>query len=97
MRLTPAQIAMYGLLGEWLPMGMPDDQSLADRIRDGREFLVELAGLDLGYDATAWHEHLCATDDGGYCWSNKHLEFPKRISAAMSNPEWKAAIDFLSK
>jgi hypothetical protein len=57
-------------------MGMPRDQSLADRIRDGHAFLVRIAGVDLGYDPQAWHDHLRATNAGGYRWSNKHLGFP---------------------
>ena len=92
MRLTPAQCGMHGLLGRLLPMGMPRDQSLADRIRDGHAFLVRLARVDLGYDPQAWHEHLRATDAGGYRWSNKHLGFPRQIAAALSNPEWQAAV-----
>lgn len=92
MRLTPAQCAMHGLLGRLLPMGMPRDQSLAERIRDGHAFLVRIAHVDLGYDPQAWHEHLRATNAGGYRWSNEHLGFPRQIAAALSNPEWQAAV-----
>jgi hypothetical protein len=86
---------MNGLLGRLLPMGMPRDQSLADRIRDGHDFLVRIAGVDLGYDARAWHEHLRATNAGGYRWSNKHLGFPRQIAIAFANPEWQAAVALL--
>ena len=93
MRLTPAQIGMYALLGHLLPMGMDRGQPLAERIRDGREFLARLAGVDLGYDPAAWHEYLRTTNAGGYRWSNKHLGFPKRIAQATTDPEWLAAIE----
>ena len=86
---------MHGLLGHLLPMGMPRDESLADRIRSGHEFLVDLAGVDLGYDPQVWHEYLRSTGVGGYRWSNKHLGFPRRIAAAVADPEWQAAITSL--
>ena len=95
MRLTPAQIGMHGLLGQWLPMGMPRDQSLANRIRDGHVFLVRIAKIDLGYDPQAWHEYLRATNAGGYRWSNKHLGFPRLITNALANPEWQEAVTLL--
>ena len=92
MKLTPAQIGMHGLLGRLLPMGMPRDQSLADRIRDGHAFLVRIARVDLGYDPLVWHEHLRATNAGGYRWSNKHLGFPRQIARVLADPEWLAAV-----
>jgi hypothetical protein len=92
MRLTPAQIGMYALLGHRLPFAMPAEWSLADIIRHGRESLVQDAGVDLGYDPQAWHAHLVATDAGGYKWSNKHRGFPRQIAQAVANPEWQAAV-----
>jgi hypothetical protein len=71
---------------------MPRDQSLADRIRDGHDFLVRIARVDLGYDPLAWHQYLRATDAGGYRWSNKHLGFPRQIANALANLEWQAAV-----
>jgi hypothetical protein len=91
-RLTPAQIGMYKLLGRMLPFVMPHDQSLADRVRDGHDFLVRIARVDLGYDAQAWHEHLRETDAGGYRWSNKHLGFPRQIALALADPAWNEAV-----
>jgi hypothetical protein len=91
-RLTPAQIGMYALLGHRLPFCMPDDWSLADMIRHGRESLVRAAGVDFGYDPVAWHEHLRATDAGGYRWSNKHLGMPRRIALALANTEWQQTV-----
>jgi hypothetical protein len=92
MRLTPAQIGMHALLGHLLPRGMSADQPLRERIREGREFLVRLAGVDLGYDPAAWHDYLRATNDGGYRWSNKHLGMPRQIAAALTDPQWHHAV-----
>jgi hypothetical protein len=86
---------MYALLGHWLPLGFPAEWTIADRIRHGREELVDIAGVDLGYDPAAWHEHLQRTNDGGYRWSNKHLGFPRKIATAMADPEWLYAVDSL--
>jgi hypothetical protein len=90
-RLTPAQCGMHGLLGHHFPF-WGATPPLADCVRDGHAFLVHLAGVDLGYDPQAWHEHLCATDAGGYRWDNKHLRFPRQIAAALSDPDWQAAV-----
>lgn len=92
MRLTPAQIGMLSLLGEHLPFCMPDDSGMASRIREGREDLIEIAGIDFEYDLKAWHDHLKVTNAGGYRWSNIHLGMPRQIAQAMSNPEWLAAV-----
>jgi hypothetical protein len=51
MRMTPAQIAMNELLGENL--GPFPQRELGDLIRHGHEFLVKVAGVDLGYDPEA--------------------------------------------
>jgi hypothetical protein len=92
MRLTPSQIGMLNLLGEWLPFSMPDKPSLAELIKDGRKSLVNVAGTDFEYGLDAWHNHLRATNDGGYRWSNKHLGMPRRIARALADPEWQEAV-----
>ena len=97
MRLTPAQGAMCWLLGERLPMGTPDEWSLVDIIRGGHELLVDIAKVDLGYDPQKWHDHLRATNAGGYRWSNKHLGFPKQIAEALANEEWRVVVEQLSR
>ena len=97
MRLTPSQIGMCGLLGERLPMGTTDAWSLADIIRNGHDYLVVTAQVDLGYDPLKWHEHLRSTNAGGYRWSNLHLQFPKQIATALANPLWLAAVEELSR
>jgi hypothetical protein len=61
----------------------------------GHEWLVRGAGQDLGFDPSVWHEHLRASDAGGYRWSNKHLGFPRRIREARNNPAWLRVIDDL--
>jgi hypothetical protein len=89
MRLTPAQLAMTSLLGEWLPR-VPE-QTVKERIAHGRSFLVKITGEDFGLDPQRWHDHLCITDAGGYRWSNKHLGMPKRIARALNDPVWRVA------
>jgi hypothetical protein len=92
LRLTSAQIGMYGLLGVKLAPRGGRYETWVERIRDGREMLVRITGVDLGYDPQAWHEHLCASDAGGYRWSNLHLGFPREIARAVADPDWQAAI-----
>lgn len=65
---------------------------LAADIRLGRKWLVDITGEDFGYDPRAWHDHLRATDAGGYRWSNKHLGFPKRIERATNDEDWQRAV-----
>lgn len=92
LRLTPAQCGMHALLGHLLPMGMPCDQPLVDRIREGHAFLVRITCIDLGYDPQAWHEHLRTTNAGGYRWSNQHLGFPRQITLALGDAKWQEAV-----
>src|SRR5690349_13717098 len=90
MRFTPAQIGMLQLLGARLPMS--PEQSIEGRIRSGHTFLVELTGQDFGFAPEPWHDHLRATNAGGYRWSNKHLGIPRRITTARANADWQQAI-----
>jgi hypothetical protein len=92
MRLTPAQIGMYALLGHRLPFCTPAEWALADIIRHGRKSLTLDAGADFEYDPMAWHEHLVATNAGGYRWSNMHRGFPRRIALALADQEWQQAV-----
>lgn len=89
-RLTPAQLGMTALLGGFA--GRRTRGDLAAEIRQGRDLLVSITGVDFGYDPCAWHEHLVATDAGGYRWSNKHLGFPTQIKRAAKNMDWERAI-----
>ena len=92
MRLTPAPIGMYGLLGARLPMWNGLERSVVGVVRHGHDHLVSLANFDLGYDPNRWHEHLHATNVGAYRWSNRDRGFPKRIARAVSDQAWLAAI-----
>ena len=95
MRLTPAQIGMYALLGHRLLFCISAEWSLADIIRFGRESLTRDTGADFEYDPKVWHEQLTATNAGGYRWCNKDRGFPRKIALALANPEWQQAVAFL--
>lgn len=66
-------------------------------VLQGREWLVKCAGQDLGFDPSIWHEHLAASDAGGYRWMNQHLGFPHCIRDAQENPEWRKVIANLQR
>ena len=89
MRLTPAQIGVRLICGEWMPR-VPD-QSLVERLRDGHSFLVDIAGVDFGYDLQAWHDHLKQSRDGGYTYG-RNIILPRIMKAAIASPEWQAAV-----
>ena len=89
MRLTPSQIGMLLLLGERLPMG--PERTLKERIQEGHDFLVRIAGRDFGYDPQRWHDHLRETKAGGYRWGG----VTKLIAQATSDPEWCRAVEEL--
>ena len=90
MRLTPAQVGMRLLIHGWLPT-MPH-LSREDGIVRGRQWLIRICKRDFEYDLRAWQEHLLATNDGAYKWSNLHRGMPKRIEAALADPEWQQAV-----
>jgi len=80
------------LLGEFVARLSTGD--LKVDIRNGREWLRQFArGGDFGYDALRWHEHLWATDAGGYRWCCPNArEWTQRIRAGMSRPGWVEAV-----
>lgn len=92
MRLTPAQIAVHHLCGRKLPLDA--DETLSQRIRNGRDYLVKVSGQDFGYDLRAWHKHLSRSRDGGYTW-NTSIELPKIMAEALADPDWLFAIESL--
>lgn len=97
MQLTPAQVGMSQMLGDrWVSLCRPDERPLGEIIQSGREFLVACVGLDLGYDAAAWHDHLCATNAGGYRWSNYHLDYARQIARVLADPAWREAVAVLT-
>lgn len=94
MRLTPAQIAVRLICGQ-APGPLQERYStLADQLVAGRKALVELTGLDFGYDLSAWHEHLRASREGGYTWG-RNIALPRVMKEAMSHDPWQAAVAVL--
>jgi len=91
MRLTPARIAVQLICGRSLPMG--PQQSLNQRIKEGRAMLVRIAKVDDGYDLQRWHDHLKEmprSDSLGYTW-NRTVDLPKIMKEALASEEWKSA------
>ena len=98
MRLTPAQCAMHSLLGHRLPFDTPKEWSLADLVKHGREFLVQITHQDFGYDAKSWHDYLWDSDAGGYRWGRRSREkWARQVEIAMLDPEWRQAVKELNK
>ena len=96
MRLTPAQCGMHALLGHFLPMGMPREWSLAERIQHGRNFLMRITGQDFGYNAMRWHDYLWDSDAGGYRWSRRSRDkWRRQVEAAISSHKWQQAVQDL--
>src|SRR5262245_35103545 len=66
-------------------------------IRRRREWLVRIGGgPDFGYDALRWHEHLWATDAGGYKWCRRSSDkWARQVRAGMNRPGWAEAVSAL--
>ncbi|HTU19472.1 MAG TPA: hypothetical protein VMG10_15535 [Gemmataceae bacterium] len=93
MKLTPAQCGMHALLGHLLPMGMPREWSMAERIRHGREFLMRITRKDFGYNAMQWHDYLWDSNEGGYRWARRSRDkWLRQVKAAISAPQWQQAV-----
>lgn len=91
MRLTPAQIAVQLICGRSLRRG--PQQSLKQRMKEGRAMLVSIAKVDYGYDLQRWHDHLKEmpkSESQGYTW-NRTANLPKIMKAALASEEWKSA------
>jgi len=88
MRMTPSQVGMNHICGAYLPFHL---ETLEERLRCGREWLVRITGQDFGFDLRRWHAYLCETNAGGYNWSNKGRGFSRRIELALEDPQWQAA------
>lgn len=93
MRLTPAQIAVRSICGEFLPRVR--GESLPERIQEGHDFLVRLTGKDFGYDLHAWHDHLKESREGGYTYG-RNIVLPRIMQAALQSPEWHEAVESLT-
>jgi hypothetical protein len=84
---------MEALLGHWLPMGMPRETSLRERIEYGREFLRCITLQDFEYDAMKWHEYLWESKAGGYRRSRRSpKKWIRHVQAAIAVPEWQQAV-----
>lgn len=92
MRLTPAQLAVHLICGRALPASPPE---LTARLRLGRRQLIEIAGVDLGYDLQRWHDHLKVTRAGGYTWG-RNVALPRIMKEALASDEWTRAVASLS-
>ena len=95
MRLTPAQIAVRLICGDDFPPFVRKGESLAERMRDGREMLTQITGKDFGYDLAAWHDHLKLSRQGGYTYG-RNIVLPKIMQAAFESPEWQETARRLS-
>ena len=93
MRLTPAQGAMFMMLGTELPR--LQRKALEETISDGRAMLRRITGRDFFYDLHAWHRYLSESADGLYCWCDGHLHMPEQIEAAIQNADWQHAVERL--
>jgi hypothetical protein len=90
MRLTPAQGAMIILTGNSFPRS--PSGTLEERIISGYEFLSKIAEKDFGADLIKWHLYLSETNEGGYCYENRHEEIIKNINVALNDTEWLSAV-----
>jgi hypothetical protein len=68
---------------------------LEERMRMGREGLVEMTGKDFGYDLQAWHDHLKESREGGYTYG-RNIRLPKPMQAALDSIDWRDAAARLS-
>lgn len=94
MRLTPSQIGVRLICGQMVRFG--PEQSLLERIREGRESLVQITGRDFAYDLQAWHDHLKVSREGGYTYG-RNIALPQLMLHALESSTWQEAIQQLSK
>ena len=95
MRMTPAQMAVSLICGEKLPPFAPTSDDIGDRMQAGHDHLVQMTGMEFGYDLQAWHNHLKESRSGGYTYG-RNIVLPKIMKAAMESAEWQAAATRLS-
>lgn len=94
MRATPAQLAVRQICGQ--PVWRECSRSVEERLQSGHEFLVDLTGVDFGYDLQAWHDHLKESRDGGYTYARNN-PLPRIMQDALQSEEWQAAVARLTK
>ena len=95
MTLTPSEGAMKLLLGQQFPRS--GCSSMKECLCRGRELLCRITGKDFRYDPQKWHDHLIATDEGGYTLNGHHPDFERRIAELASDSEWVEARDYLNE
>lgn len=93
MKLTSTQIGMCALLGRMLPLGMPREWTVSQRIEYGREYLTRITRQNYGYDALAWHKYLWETNAGNYRWARRsEAKWARQVEAAIAREEWQQAV-----
>jgi len=92
MRVFPAPLGMMLLLGQRQPTER--DRSMRERIHDGHQLLVRVAGTDLGFEPSVWHRYLRSQRGTHYRWTDAGFE--RRLSEARSNPDWVSGIQELT-
>ena len=93
MRLTPAQGAMIIITGNTFPRS--PSGTLEERIIKGYDFLSRITDKDFGIDLLRWHQYLSETNEGGYCFENRHEEIKEDINNALNDAEWLSAVEKL--
>ena len=93
MRLTPSQAAIKLLCGNRLP---PNPRlPYAERIQCGRDMLVNLTGVDYGFDLQKWHDHLRVSGEGNYTCTGRSSELPTVMKRALETKRWREAVRML--
>src|SRR4051794_8233671 len=93
MRLTPSQIGVRLICGQGIHRVWVE--SLVQRVREGRDFLVRITGKDFGYDLQAWHDHLKESREGGYPYG-RNVVFPRIMQPAPQSPSCHEAVRTLT-
>jgi hypothetical protein len=69
-------------------------RSIAENIQAGRARLVQITGVDFGYDLQRWHDHLKTlpqAESRGYTW-NRTIKLPRVMQLALANAAWQSAV-----
>jgi hypothetical protein len=94
MRLRPAQIGVLLICGRSIPHRAAEN-TLAERIQEGRRWLVEITGQDFGFDLQRWHDYMKESRDGGYTYG-RNIMLPKIMQAALQSARWQKAVRCLN-
>jgi hypothetical protein len=94
MRLRPAQLGVLLICGKSIPH-RAGEETLTERIQEGRRWLVEITGQNFGYDLQRWHDYMKESRDGGYTYG-RNIVLPKIMQAALQSARWQAAVRSLN-